>query len=214
MASLGQRVKKARELRGWTQADLAQMIGGNVKQQNVQQLEADVVTSPRYLAKLIEVLQVRADWLIHGLGPMWSVLEEGDFRKPLNLPMYDLISLCNWPEIPPPVDSYTVDGSWSKSLSDLAFIVRLQDNAMKPAFPAGSMVLIDPGSRSLPDSTVLAVSDGRVLLRDLGITSLREDRETYSLSPRNRRFPELHSEHSRIVIIGVLKGAILLPLNG
>ena len=58
---IGNKIKSLRELAGLTQVELARLVGGNVKQQNIAQLEDGTVSQPRYLHRLLEVLNADYD---------------------------------------------------------------------------------------------------------------------------------------------------------
>lgn len=66
MEEIKDRVARLRHAKGWTQKELAKAAG--VKQQNIQQIEAGKVRSPRFLLSLAEALGVRPHWLMTGLG--------------------------------------------------------------------------------------------------------------------------------------------------
>lgn len=64
MDSLGELVKAWRLGSGLSQGQLAQRIGGKVKYQNIQQLEAGQAKSPRYIANLAAAMGTTVEDLI------------------------------------------------------------------------------------------------------------------------------------------------------
>lgn len=74
MASLAERLKEARTLRGLSQGELAAKVKvahahAKMSQQNIAQLEAGTAESTGYLAELADVLEVNTDWLAFGREP-------------------------------------------------------------------------------------------------------------------------------------------------
>jgi len=71
LKSQGQRIKELRDRNKWTQDDLArrisQIYGRKVKQQSIQQLEIDKVSSPHYWSELCQTFGVDSDELRNGL---------------------------------------------------------------------------------------------------------------------------------------------------
>lgn len=70
MNTLASRLKEARELRGWTQDQLAKEAG--VSQSMVGNAEAGLRTAPNRLPDLADALCVRYRWLKDGTEPMTS----------------------------------------------------------------------------------------------------------------------------------------------
>lgn len=62
---LGARVRELREVRGWSQAELAAKLP-DVKQQSIDQLESGKVARPRFLPELATALNVSTQWLLTG----------------------------------------------------------------------------------------------------------------------------------------------------
>lgn len=65
--TIGARVRRLREARRWSQAQIAERLRG-VSQQSIDQLERNRVGTPRYLPELADVLGVRETWLRTGKG--------------------------------------------------------------------------------------------------------------------------------------------------
>lgn len=83
--SLGDRVRRLREQKGWSQKKLASMIPGT-SQQSIDQLEQGMVARPRYLLELALALDARQEWLLTGYGkPQASA--DGDVDYALLIPV-------------------------------------------------------------------------------------------------------------------------------
>jgi len=65
--SMGERVRRLRLEKGWSQSELATRLP-EVKQQSIDQLEQGKVRRPRYLPELAKALGSSAQWLLTGVG--------------------------------------------------------------------------------------------------------------------------------------------------
>ena len=79
-ASLGARIRAAREAAGLSQGELAARIPG-VKQQSIDQVERGLVQRPRFLPELAEVLNTTTTWLLTG---------EGNAKRPASVSAMDI----------------------------------------------------------------------------------------------------------------------------
>ena len=68
--TFGDRLRQARKLRGYTQAELARACG--ISQGAIGNYETDSRRNAKDIFKLAEVLEVEAAWLAMGTGPMRS----------------------------------------------------------------------------------------------------------------------------------------------
>lgn len=66
----GERVRYARELRGLTQQELADITGEGCSQGNINSIENRKSTQSKYARALAMALEVRLDWLLYGKGEM------------------------------------------------------------------------------------------------------------------------------------------------
>jgi transcriptional regulator with XRE-family HTH domain len=67
MNQLGNRVKKLRKKKGWTQAELGRKLGESAM--NIANIETGRVDNPRYLSKLVIVLGTSVSYLLDGIEP-------------------------------------------------------------------------------------------------------------------------------------------------
>jgi len=70
MKSIGEQVRefRLRQVPPWNTSDMARAIGGSVRRQHIEQLEANPGRVPRYVVKLAKVMRVSVDALI-GAAP-------------------------------------------------------------------------------------------------------------------------------------------------
>lgn len=62
--TLGTRVKKRRKALGLTQTLLAESVG--LSQQAINRIESDIITRPRFILELAQVLKCDPEWLLKG----------------------------------------------------------------------------------------------------------------------------------------------------
>ena len=65
--TLGGRVRRLREEKGWSQSELASHLP-DVRQQSIDQLERGQVRRPRFLPELAQALGTQVQWLLTGEG--------------------------------------------------------------------------------------------------------------------------------------------------
>lgn len=66
----GERVRYARELRGLTQQELADLTGEGCSQGNINSIENRKSTHSKYARAIAAALKVEPDWLLYGQGEM------------------------------------------------------------------------------------------------------------------------------------------------
>ena len=76
---LGERIRRARKERGWSQAELAEQINSDARQ--ISRYEKGHITpSTEVIVKIAEVLEVSTDYLLLESGPMRQLrVEDRDF---------------------------------------------------------------------------------------------------------------------------------------
>ncbi len=156
MSDLAERVAKAREARGWSQAELARRVSarrrargkGAVRQQSVNQLEQGGVDAPRYLLELAEALEVDVAWL-SGQGA--AVLT----RPPAGIVRVPLISWVEAGGLADTVDPY-VPGTAAEWLPiahhhDNLIALKVKGQSMDMIAPEGTIIIVDLDDRVLVD---------------------------------------------------------------
>jgi transcriptional regulator with XRE-family HTH domain len=91
MDTAGQRIRRARENRGWTQQDLADRLG--ISRASISQWESNLYRPGREAIRaLVKVLGKSQDWLLEGVGPEYERLPE---RQPQSVDGLDVLALAN-----------------------------------------------------------------------------------------------------------------------
>lgn len=90
--TIGERIKKARELKSLSQSELARLL--KIRPQSVQRWESGGAGPQRKrLEAMAEVLDVPISWLATGVGPMHSGKSGEQLLRELKLP-HDIIQLA------------------------------------------------------------------------------------------------------------------------
>lgn len=178
--TLGDRIRKARELRGLNQTQLGKMIG--ISQSSISDLESGETKEPMAttLIALCAALRVRQPWLTREEGEM----EEGppvighsarDVALPfdpnpaiIEIPMFDVAASMGlgaaMPEHDTVVDHLRLTRTWvqrnlpsASSTTNLAVISAYGDS-MLPTFNDGDILLIDRAVRTVRLDAVYVLS--------------------------------------------------------
>ena len=159
MNDLADRVAKAREARGWSQAELARRVSvrrrargkGALRQQSVNQLEQGGVDAPRYLLELAEALEVDVTWLSgQGGGAPPAVI-----RAPAGIVRVPLVSWVEAGGLADTVEPY-MPGDAAEWLPvvhhhDNLIALKVKGQSMDRVAPEGTTVIVDLGDRALVD---------------------------------------------------------------
>ena len=180
MESIGQRVRRLRERRGWSVHELARQTGGKVSYQSLQQLEAGGVQQPRYLQHLAGPLETSLNFLVTGkqdgaTKPVaafavreWSDGEDLDATQDVMIPVYE-IELSQGPGgrvVPEYVETkhqLPYSHSWlrrkrAKAADCKAFPVR--GDSMLPTLADGDLVLVNTAEKRIVDGKIYAIIVG------------------------------------------------------
>jgi repressor LexA len=154
MSDLAERVARAREARGWSQAELARRISarrrargkGPVRQQSVNQLEQGDVDAPRYLLELAEVLEVDAAWLSGAETPR---------RPAAEIVRVPVVSWVEAGELVDTVDPYQPGeaAEWVPVAYRHGNLIalRVKGQSMDRIAPEGTTIIVDLSDRALVD---------------------------------------------------------------
>ena len=159
MSDLAERVSKAREARGWSQAELARRVSarrrahgkGAVRQQSVNQLEQGGVDAPRYLVELAEALEVDVAWLSGRGGGASPAIE----RAPPGIIRVPLVSWVEAGGLADAIEPYQpgAPAEWVPVTHhhDNLIALRVKGQSMDRVAPEGTIVIVDLGDRALVD---------------------------------------------------------------
>lgn len=185
--TFGERIKRARGAKGFTQVQLAEKLG--VKQQIYQPWEAGKdgkQIEPNYdmLVKISKVLDVSVEWLLEGffkniesvsrpLGgvPLISWVRAGKMHYPID-------NLQPGESEGPPVPSTCKDQD--------CFALRVQGDSMMPEFQEGEIIVVSPNTEAHSGDYVVAKYDGEVAFKKLKIYP-----DAVILRPLNEKFEEI-----------------------
>ncbi len=183
MASIGDRVKKARSDLQMTQLQLAQRAGGEVSQRTISNLETNRNRSSRQLVAIAKALNVNPIWLESGRGPkeigapdlpnQQRSSSEGLIpidRLLRKIPVVGAAQLGDgvaFVELEYPVGSG--DGFVPfPSVDQRAYAVRCKGDSMYPRIQHGEFAVIEPSVEPQPGDEVLVKAvDGRVMIKRL-----------------------------------------------
>lgn len=162
MGSIGQRVRRERELQGWKPVELARRAG--IHRQQVHQIENDKVKQSKALAQLAAALDIRLEWLITGRGERelrQNGITSGAHMEPDAIPTFARRPDMNIMTRDLPVRAITAVGEDTMfQLTDLitgykprptalahihgAFAFYVIGTSMVPRFKPREMVYVDP----------------------------------------------------------------------
>lgn len=202
LATLGQRLKFARKQRGFTQPQLAELVG--MKQPDISKIENGGIQQTTGIARLADVLQVPARWLETNEGPEpnWVNVQHAN-EGPPSSPWAHAVS---HPQ--PTIDPILL--AWESLVSNPLpdrFMVTVQDDSMSSPDGAGLAI----GDRAIFE-TGRAPKPGRnVLVRDsLGNLFIREYRirrpGQWQAVAKHPAYQALDSVADQLVIVAVQTG--------
>lgn len=168
--TLGQRIREAREARGWSQLRLGESVG--VSRAAVSQWESGESKGlrPENLVAAARALAVNVEWLVTGVGAMRpDELATGEGRS--DFPLIDWSTAARWPDVGR--NAYRVGAEeWLPSpvpLGPAAFVLRVRGCSMAPRLLEGELVYIDPDRPPVHGGIVLVLPGGATepVLREL-----------------------------------------------
>ncbi|MBU2728800.1 LexA family protein [Acidithiobacillus caldus] len=213
METFSDRVRKAREHAGLSQAQLAERVG--MSQPGIQKLERGG-SSSKFTAQIASVCGVSGEWLATGKGQMLGDMRPGQYDvnvQPIDEPIrtVPLISSVAAGLMTNVMDPYAL-GAYEKKVpvlvevSKFAFALRVLGNSMMPDFSPGDIIIIDPDVTPHPGDFVVAKNDEEEATfkkyRPRGRNEKGE--EYFELVPLNPDYPILRSDLENIYIIGTV----------
>lgn len=222
MKTIAERLKFARELKGWSQSQLA--IASDLSQSAIGNIEAGAREGRGSLPKIAKALDISHDWLADGFGEMARVTANLVQESPARYGAATEINLESNPEYPsirrvrfklsagatgfgvefhddegPPI---AFQKSWFESRGynpKKLFAVQVMNGSMEPGLHGGDTVVVNTESTAPRDGVVFAVNyEGEMvikrLVRDAGQWWLASD------NPDIRRYQrKLCDEHCIII---------------
>lgn len=209
---IGDIIRKEREQRKLTQDELAKLVGGGVKQQNIAQVEDGTVRQPRYLNRLLAVLNLSYEDTINPrdrLGAQNVSETPGVYER--ELPLITFVQAGSWTEVEDPysIGDFEKTVKVTKPHSPNSYALRIEGDSMQSdgpvSFPDGWIITIDPDKQPENGSFVVVRLEGdkKATFKQLVI-----DGDRKYLKPLNERYPVLEV-NEEAVFCGVLKQLIM-----
>ena len=213
MKTIADRLRYARELKGWKQAQLA--VAADVSQGTIGNIESGARQSRGSLPKIAKALGVSHDWLAEGEGEM---LPTGGRVEPSNVtpapigtrrvPLISYVQAGCWTEA---TDPATVGDGFEYLLTDLelsgsAFALQIEGESMLPQFRPGDRVIVDPEICPQPGDFVVAMNGGHeATFKKYRPRSMDEaGNVVFELVPLNEDFAPMRSDQTPIRIVGTM----------
>ena len=213
MKTVAERLRFAREQRGWTQSQLA--AASDVSQGTIGNIESGARQSRGSLPKIAKALGVSHDWLADGEGemvPAGGRVEASNVTPaPIGTRRVPLISYVQagcWTEA---TDPATVGDGFEYLLTDLelsgsAFALQIEGESMLPQFKPGDRVIVDPEICPQPGDFVVAMNGGpEATFKKYRPRSLdAAGNVVFELVPLNEDFAPMRSDQTPIRIVGTM----------
>ena len=213
MKTIAERLRYARELKGWRQTQLA--VAADVSQGTIGNIESGARQSRGSLPKIAKALGVSHDWLAEGEGEM---LPAGSRSEPSNVvpaaigtrrvPLISYVQAGCWTEA---TDPATVGDGFEYLLTDLelsgsAFALQIEGESMLPQFRPGDRVIVDPEICPQPGDFVVAMNGGHeATFKKYRPRSMdASGNMVFELVPLNDDYPTLRSDVQPIRIVGTM----------
>lgn len=193
---LRDRIKTARKQAGLTQKQLADRL--HIKQTTISDLETGKQKSSTFIASLADVLGVRARWLEDGNGPMQIS------RSVDKVPLLDWTQVIDYLKKPESIRTEDIK-EWvtpGTTAGSSTFALRVQGDTMRPLFPPGMILIVDPDTHPNPDNYVIASDADTITFKQL-----IQDGPDFYLRPESDRYPVKPLGDAEI--LGVVMRAIL-----
>jgi transcriptional regulator with XRE-family HTH domain len=162
MNTLSERLKKAMQSRGISQAKLAEAAG--MSQPSIWKIASGKSQTSKKIVDIARVLGVSPEWLANGSGGMSNTLSPTEsssnhlITDMSAIPYNDVRTVRIWDE-KGPTDAYTVVPDLITSIEVRAYL--LKHDSGYPDLPAGSLVVIDVNERPAARDYVLADVQGK-----------------------------------------------------
>lgn len=204
-----ERIKELRKKHGLTQQQLGEKIGA--RKASVSQWETgDVSPSADYLVALARVFGVSAHWLATGKGsPELSNVEPAVIQQGRRVPILSYVQAGQWREMCEQATAF--DGnlefvSAGVDIGPCGFGLWVRGDSMTPEFKEGDLVIIDPDEHPRPGDYVVAIngSNEATFKKYRARGEYENGQPRFELVPLNEDHETLSTDHTQIIIIGVM----------
>lgn len=208
--NMSTRILQRRNALQLTQEELAKRIG--VSRVSVSQWErGDTSPKGENFHKLVQVLQVSAQWLIDGKGDPEPSGFQNVTPATLGTHQIPVLSYVQAGQLTAVREIRDVDGSLEyvqadDDIGERAFGMRISGDSMTPVFDEGDLVIIDPDIDPVPGDYVAAKNGSREATfkkyRPRGFNP--DGVEYFELVPLNDDYAPIRSDMCDVVIIGTM----------
>ena len=206
MKEMNERLSELRSAAKLTQNTVAKTVG--VSRAAVTQWE-NGLTKPKgeYIHALAKLYGCTTGYILHGEGPeVGNVIPASlGLRK---IPVISYVQAGAWTET---CDRRLHDGATEYIQTDIdlgkmSFALEVRGDSMKPDILEGDVVIVDPDVQPVPGDYVVAKNGSHEATikryRPRGTNEAGE--EYFELVPANPDYPTIRSDHSQVMIIGVV----------
>ncbi len=203
MRTIGDRVKVAREHRGFSQAALAQRAG--VSNGTIGNLESNARKKPRELSSIADALGVPMRWLEHGTGPMPAFVGPASDKDSAQSPGQVPIGISGDRPMSDPAmhDAPLItwgDAMQATNLPDL-FWLDLPDDSMAPRARAGKRMGFSRGEPVKGGAGILVRDRAGVLYFRRYVAAAGGQ---WIARAENPDYADMHSERDGLQLVAVL----------
>lgn len=212
---VSERIKNTRKRLGYSQDVLGAKVG--VSRVAVSQWERDETTpSGRYLNDLAAALGVSVEWLITGKGdannpgPAFVVnVEPAVIPQGRRVPILSYVQAGQWREMCEQATAFDGNVEYVSAGVDIGpcgFGLWLRGDSMTPLFNEGDLVIIDPDEHPRPGDYVVATngSNEATFKKYRARGEYENGQPRFELVPLNEDHETLSTDHTQIIIIGVM----------
>lgn len=209
--NVGDRIRKARKLRGLTGSQLGELLG--VKHSVISQWETGARKNPRTdsIQRIASALDISLEWLLTGSGHMLNFPDEGEYIKcdppamrrlpvrgeiPGKVPLLEIHQVQEYDNCPDDITSH-----------EHAFVLKVIDEEfgfMSPSLGTGDMAIIEPLAGTPPENKIVLISNGEELTLHTYYTD--KEKGPMMLEPMGDQVVFDEAARKSITILGRLKG--------
>ena len=160
--TLGEKLQRARDARGWSQELVGQRLGVSRSAVHLWESDASVPRMPK-LRKLAELYECDIGWLLDGNDSPQVAHEPGGMADPSrqrSVPVISYVQAGEWTEIREDIEVAELDSIVTDlPVSASAFALIVEGLSMVPDIGPGDKVIVDPEVMPWPGAFVVAQID-------------------------------------------------------